>query len=167
MDKQESIGLDRDCVARCGAVKDGSSWPRSRWKEPLKLISPPLRPSPPQLGAFASPRSPRTSRWCWGNGWCCPAWSSTTAASSSGPRTAWPSASARVCEVSGGTEKSRGLGERKEKKKKGKLSRAAELRGSKWREEGESLSYGLCSVFDCNNPDGGYYGWNVQGVLQH
>lgn len=53
-----------------------------------------------QRGAFASPRSLQTSRWCWGSGWCCPAWSSTTAASFSGPKMAWPWVLARACEVS-------------------------------------------------------------------
>lgn len=53
-----------------------------------------------QRAPFASLRSLQTSRWCWGRGWCCPAWSSTIAALFSGPRMAWPSASARVCEVS-------------------------------------------------------------------
>lgn len=96
MDKHESIRPDRDSVGRYSAIKGGSSL-SGHYGRNLKLIS--LSVPLLQCGAFASLRSRRTSRWYWGNGWCCLAWSSTTPASYSGPKTAWPLASERVSEV--------------------------------------------------------------------
>lgn len=96
MNKHKSIRPEWACVAQYSAIKDGSSWLGHNERN-LKsiLFSVPLL----QCGASASPRSLQTSQWYLENGWFCPAWSSTTAASSSGPRTAWPSASERVLEV--------------------------------------------------------------------
>lgn len=112
IDKSSRRSGTSRCDRRGTAVKDGRSGPGHNERN-LKLISSPSLPTPPTLppslpplclqrGASTSPRSPRTSRWCWESGWCCPAWSSTTAASSSGPRTAWPSAWERVSEVRDG-----------------------------------------------------------------
>lgn len=113
MDKQKSIRPERDCVARYSAIKMPAHG-QVTVKGTKKLI--PLSVLLLQCGAFVSPKSPRTSRWCWENGWCCPVSSSTTAASSSGPRTAWHSALERVFEV---------------KKKKMQLHPAAEIKVKK------------------------------------
>lgn len=96
MDKQKLIRPERDCVARYSAIKMPAHG-QVTVKGTKKLI--PLSVLLLQCGAFVSPKSLRTSRWCWENGWCCPVSSSTTAASSSGPRTAWHLALERVFEV--------------------------------------------------------------------
>ena len=88
-------------MAQYSAINDGSSRPGHSERN-LKLIS--FSVLLLQCGVCVSPRSLQTSQWCWGSGWCCPAWSSTTVASSSGPRTAWLLESERVFEVRVGKE---------------------------------------------------------------
>ncbi len=155
MDDHASKRPERDCMALCSAIKDGSSCldhneRKLKW---ISLLVPLL-----QCGAFASPRSLQTSQWCWENGWCCPAWSSTTAASSSGPRTAWPSASERVSEVRKG-KKSCGETEReREREKTLQLHQAA---GIKVKGRRGVTQPRFRFSFYCKNPDKSYYACKV------